>query len=137
MITKKITLTELRNIVKRIIKEEMSNDTDPNIDPLTHLRKAGPEDIKFMEDFFKKSREDQENDEGNVLVDFEDFKNLPEKIKRSFTYWLGWDPYGYEEIRNTWGKGDFDKAIENLTKQTFFVDYQMTGNKNTYRIKIY
>lgn len=142
MATRKISLNELRNLVKQIVEEEISNNTRPNIDLLKQLPKASPEDMESMADFFDKSKEDMENEDDKILVNFEDFKKLPYKMKRSFLYWLGWDAYGYSEIRDTWGEGNFDgegnfhNAIENLNKQGFFVDYQIEGDKNTYRIKM-
>ena len=96
------------------------------------LQICDEETKKYMESYFVKSKEAEESLEGiDALIPYNDFINKSEEYKKNVLYWIGWDSYGYDEIKNRFGGGNIDKGIKRILK-TNSLDYQI--DNKTYRL---
>ena len=96
------------------------------------LQICDEETKKYMERYFVKCKEVEESLEGiDALIPYNDFINKSEEYKKNVLYWIGWDSYGYDEIKNRFGGGNIDKGIKRILK-TNSLDYQI--DNKTYRL---
>ena len=104
---------------------------------VTPIEKLDKETKKYMEDYFDKSKEDAEDDEGKTLISYEEFNKMWNNMPHNtFLFWVGWDTYSYNEFKDM-GGGDFKKGIEKFYKgYKVLVDFQIDGSDKTYRIDI-
>jgi hypothetical protein len=104
---------------------------------VTPMEKLDKETKTSMEDYFDKSKEDAEDDEGKTLISYDEFNKMWNTMPHdTFLFWVGWDTYSYNEFE-VMGDGDFKKGIEKFYKDyKVLVDFQIDGSDKTYRIDI-